>query len=609
MIVATLVVLALTLLPSEPSGEIDWRQVVCVLCRRASLADALANVGLFLPLGVALGLQAYAPVQALVLAAGLSLSVELAQFAIPGRDPSLSDFIFNTVGAAIGGGGVRLLARWAAPEPQVASRLSLLVAFAVSAILGLTDVLLVVSLPDTPYFAGSPHLQASTTPLRLGGNSEPDGYFQGRIDEVRIYGRARTASEIQADMATPVAMAPRSPDLAAGYSFDEGSGSTLIDVSGHGNTGRVRGATWTGEGRFGGTLDFDGVSNVVEVPHSPSLDLTGAMSLEAWIYPTVPQRGWRAVLQKEFDAYFLFANARAGGLRPGGGGTFGSSTETLVAPASIPTNTWTHVAVTYDGAASELYLNGTLVSRRLRWYPGRIVETAVDGLTIPAGPVAESRQLRARLLAGVPLRVKAVVAVPVFTLAPLATLNDATRNEILLLAVEGDDVVFRFRTRAAAVELESPTLRARGLLRGLVPGQDLTVALSRVAGTYCAAANDRSACGLAYTLGMGWSFFLYSQIPRGWPHDVLNGLWMMGLLFPFGFWFRRRWESLLGAVVVTASAVAACVFGHLSIAPAEIGAALVGALGGLVCGSLGCENHAQAKPRGGSVATSSADPS
>jgi glycopeptide antibiotics resistance protein len=586
-----LLVLGATLRPSDPVGSLEWSQVLCLLCGRAAMADALANLALFLPLGGALALLALSPRRALFVAAGLSLSVELAQFAIPGRDPSLSDFIFNTVGAAVGGGVVRLFSRCTSPEVRVASRLSLLVAVAASTVFALTDILIAVSLPDTLYFGGSAHLQATTAPLRLGGNTEADGYFQGRIDEVRIYAHARTASEIRADMATAVALTPRGADLAAGYNFDEGSGSELIDVSGHGNTGWVRGATWTSEGRFRGALEFDGVSHVVEIPHSPWLNPTGAMTLEAWINPTAPQRGWRAVLQKEYDAYFLFANARAGTLRPGGGGTFGSSTETMAVPTPVPTNTWTHVAVTYDGAASQLYLNGSLVMRRLRWYPGRIVETAVDGLTIPAGLVTDSRQVRARLLAGAPVRVMAIVADPVSTRAPLVTLHDAARNEILLLAVEGDDVVFRLRTRAAAMELDSPPLRARGAMRGLVRGGDLTVTLSRTGATYCVEVNARSTCGLGFTLGTGWSFFLYSQIPPGWPHGVLNGLWMMALLLPFGFWFRRRWESLLGVAVMTATAVLVCILGHVSVAPAEIGAGLVGTLGGLLCSSLVAPVH------------------
>jgi hypothetical protein len=50
--------------------------------------------------------------------------------------------------------------------------------------------------------AGS--LVTSKGALRLGGNQVWGDYFQGRIDEVRVYRRALGTAEIQADMATPV---------------------------------------------------------------------------------------------------------------------------------------------------------------------------------------------------------------------------------------------------------------------------------------------------------------------------------------------------------------------------------------------------------------------
>jgi uncharacterized repeat protein (TIGR02543 family) len=45
---------------------------------------------------------------------------------------------------------------------------------------------------------------SSTSPLRLGGNSVWGEYFQGRIDEVRIYNRALSQIEVQERMNTPV---------------------------------------------------------------------------------------------------------------------------------------------------------------------------------------------------------------------------------------------------------------------------------------------------------------------------------------------------------------------------------------------------------------------
>jgi uncharacterized repeat protein (TIGR01451 family) len=47
-------------------------------------------------------------------------------------------------------------------------------------------------------------ISTSTNPLQIGGDSIYGQFFQGMIDEVRIYNRALSPSEIAADMATPI---------------------------------------------------------------------------------------------------------------------------------------------------------------------------------------------------------------------------------------------------------------------------------------------------------------------------------------------------------------------------------------------------------------------
>ena len=47
-------------------------------------------------------------------------------------------------------------------------------------------------------------IKTSTGVLRIGGNSIWGEYFAGLIDEVRVYNKALTAAQIQADMAAPI---------------------------------------------------------------------------------------------------------------------------------------------------------------------------------------------------------------------------------------------------------------------------------------------------------------------------------------------------------------------------------------------------------------------
>src|SRR3954468_453281 len=86
--------------------------------------------------------------------------------------------------------------------------------------------------------------------------------------------------------------------LVAAYSFDQ-SGTTVADLSGHGNVGTVSKAAWTSAGKYGGAYSFNGTSSMISVPDSPSLDLTTGMTIEAWVNTSVADGNWRDVVMKE----------------------------------------------------------------------------------------------------------------------------------------------------------------------------------------------------------------------------------------------------------------------------------------------------------------------
>jgi hypothetical protein len=149
----------------------------------------------------------------------------------------------------------------------------------------------------------------TTRPLWIGGNSPYGEYFQGLIDEVRVYDRPLSRAEVRAEMSRPIrgTRVTSAPSLVGAYAFDRGSGTRAADASGTGNAGAINGATWTTRGRYGGALRFGGAGEVVRVPASASLDLRGAMTLSAWIWPSESQAGWRTILHRQTDVYFLMA--------------------------------------------------------------------------------------------------------------------------------------------------------------------------------------------------------------------------------------------------------------------------------------------------------------
>ena len=154
------------------------------------------------------------------------------------------------------------------------------------------------------------------------------------------------------------------PELVIAFSFDEASGTTVSDSSGKGNNGNIINATRSA-GKYGNALSFNGTNAKVSVPDTSTLHLTTAMTLEAWVNPSVVTSEWRDIIEKGNDNYFLMGTSSSNGA-PGAGGFLGGMNITTVGTSPLPTNTWSHLAATYDGATLRLYVNAVEVSNASR---------------------------------------------------------------------------------------------------------------------------------------------------------------------------------------------------------------------------------------------------
>lgn len=173
------------------------------------------------------------------------------------------------------------------------------------------------------------------------------------------------------------------PGLIAAYSFNQGSGNTLTDITGHGYNGTIVGATWTA-GKYGMALSFDGVDDRVDLGPAAPLYGDGSrdITIEAWIWmrQEVATQYWhhrdiirayaytggtacsgsqsglnvRHTSPTTRDPRFSLSHSNADGC--------GATTDTLT--MNIALGVWYHLAGTYDASTKTLrsYLDGALMN-------------------------------------------------------------------------------------------------------------------------------------------------------------------------------------------------------------------------------------------------------
>jgi hypothetical protein len=153
------------------------------------------------------------------------------------------------------------------------------------------------------------------------------------------------------------------PDVSVvqlAYPFNEGFGDTTADVSGNGlPAALVNGTTWTASGKYGAALVLDGIDDTAEVPSVAALDLTGAFTLEAWVYPNASAASGALISRRTDTSAAQYVLALFEGHLSVLATTNSGSASALTA-ATVPGGQWTHVAATWDGTTLRTYINGVL---------------------------------------------------------------------------------------------------------------------------------------------------------------------------------------------------------------------------------------------------------
>jgi len=196
---------------------------------------------------------------------------------------------------------------------------------------------------STPPRADSRQHAGLATALNSSGTAA--GFFAGILDEARIWNYARSQADIQNTMNQTLT---RAPGLVGRWSMDEGAGNVVCDSAKGLGTFTFTLETWfywTGAGATTST----GTGGITAIPlmtkgrgeeDGTNKDMNYFLGIE----PTTRR---------------LVADFEEGAGQPSPG-----LNQPITGTTSISTNTWHHVAATFDGNAWSLYLDGTLDATR-----------------------------------------------------------------------------------------------------------------------------------------------------------------------------------------------------------------------------------------------------
>jgi hypothetical protein len=198
-------------------------------------------------------------------------------------------------------------------------------------------------------------ISTNNNPVEIARNNQVAGReFDGAIYNVIIYNGALPGASIQAISDWDA--------MAANWKLTETSGTTAADSSIMVNNGTyTSGPTLAAAGPYPGAglraANFDGTDDYVATSNEFNYDLSGPMSVAAWIKVDTFTKQWQAIVTKGDTAWRLTRNDNNNTVRFS---CTGLSTTNVSSVTSVNDGAWHHVVGVYTGSQLRIYVDGVL---------------------------------------------------------------------------------------------------------------------------------------------------------------------------------------------------------------------------------------------------------
>jgi hypothetical protein len=113
-----------------------------------------------------------------------------------------------------------------------------------------------------------------------------------------------------------------------------------------------------------------------------------------------------------------------------------------------------------------------------------------------------------------------------------------------------DDLVVHYETRASELGLDEPDFWLRGAFINNAAKPAVPLSLHREKTRWYVTKSNGESAVIGPTIGEGWTLLAYPDaIARRWS-NILDGVWMLVLCLPIGFWARGALRPIAGATVI-----------------------------------------------------------